>query len=86
MWYLCSINGGISKIDVEELSEALLEGTNCYLLDCGGEIYVWVGKDTELTDRKAASQTAEVHIICWKTVIYVVKIHLISDNPCVCVY
>jgi len=60
---LYCINGGISKIEVEELSEALLEGTKCYLLDCGGEIYVWVGKETELADRKAANQIAEDFIV-----------------------
>ncbi|MBA0701144.1 hypothetical protein Goari_022637, partial [Gossypium aridum] len=42
-----------------ELSKGLLENNKCYLLDCGAEIFVWVGRVTQVEDRKAASQVAE---------------------------
>ena len=43
-----------------ELSKSLLENNKCYLLDCGAEIFLWVGRVTQLEERKAATQTAEV--------------------------
>lgn len=43
-----------------ELSKSLLENNKCYLLDCGSEVFVWVGRVTQVEDRKAASQAAEV--------------------------
>lgn len=43
-----------------ELSKSLLENNKCYLLDCGSEVFVWVGRVTQVEDRKAVSQTAEV--------------------------
>jgi len=38
----------------------MLESNKCYLLDCGSEIYIWVGRVTQLEDRKAASLATEV--------------------------
>ncbi|GFY80564.1 villin 3 [Actinidia rufa] len=52
------IDGQLKPVD-GELSKSLLENNNCYLLDCGAEIYVWVGRVTQVEDRKAASQAAE---------------------------
>lgn len=43
-----------------ELSKAMLENNKCYLLDCGAEVFVWVGRVTQVEDRKAASQATEV--------------------------
>ncbi|XAR69466.1 hypothetical protein NMG60_11001055 [Bertholletia excelsa] len=42
-----------------ELSKYALENDKCYLLDCGAEVFVWVGRVTQVEDRKAASQAAE---------------------------
>lgn len=38
----------------------MLETNKCYLLDCGSELYVWMGRDTSLEARKSASAAAEV--------------------------
>ena len=43
-----------------ELSKAMLENNKCYLLDCGAELFVWVGRVTQVEDRKSACQAAEV--------------------------
>jgi len=43
-----------------ELSKSLLENYKCYLLDCGAEVFVWVGRVTQVEERKAACQAAEV--------------------------
>ncbi|KAG4211595.1 hypothetical protein ERO13_A02G107500v2 [Gossypium hirsutum] len=60
---LYSITDGEVKIVEGELSEGLLENNKCYLLDCGVEIFVWVGRVTQVEDRKAASQVAEDFIV-----------------------
>ncbi|KAG5252888.1 villin [Salix suchowensis] len=56
---LYSITDGEVKIVEGELSKGLLENNKCYLLDCGAEIFVWVGRVTQVEERKAASQAAE---------------------------
>lgn len=57
----CSITDGQVEILAEDaLSKAMLENNKCYLLDCGAEVFVWVGRATQVEDRKASSQAAEV--------------------------
>lgn len=56
----CSIDGGEVKVVDGELSKSLLENNKCYLLDCGAEVFVWVGRVTQVEERKAAIQVAEV--------------------------
>lgn len=55
-----SITNGEVKVVEGELSKSLLENSKCFLLDCGDEIFVWVGRVTQVDERKAASQAAEV--------------------------
>lgn len=55
-----SIDGGEVKVVDGELSKSILENNKCYLLDCGAEIFVWVGRVTQVEERKAAIQVAEV--------------------------
>jgi len=54
----CITDGKMEPID-GDLSKSMLENTKCYLLDCGAEIYIWVGRVTQVDERKAASQSAE---------------------------
>ncbi|VAH86238.1 unnamed protein product [Triticum turgidum subsp. durum] len=51
--------GQTVSVDCEVLTKALLDSTKCYLLDCGSEIYVWMGRETALEDRKQAGLAAE---------------------------
>ncbi|KAK9075856.1 hypothetical protein SSX86_004185 [Deinandra increscens subsp. villosa] len=53
--------GQVKDVD-GELSKSLLENNKCYLLDCGSEVFVWVGRVTQVEERKAAMQTAEEFI------------------------
>lgn len=55
-----SITDGQVKIVESELSKSLLENNKCYLLDCGAEVFVWIGRVTQVEERKAAVQVAEV--------------------------
>ena len=51
---------GDIKIVEGPLSKGILESNKCYLLDCGAELYVWVGRVTQLEERKSTSLAAEV--------------------------
>ncbi|KAL0404906.1 UNVERIFIED_CONTAM: Villin-2 [Sesamum radiatum] len=52
------IDGQVKTID-GDLSKSALENNKCYLLDCGAEVFVWVGRVTQVDERKAAIQVAE---------------------------
>ncbi|XP_022966159.1 villin-3-like isoform X2 [Cucurbita maxima] len=56
---LYSIAGGEVGIIEGELSKSLLENNKCYLLDCGSQVFVWVGRITQVEERKMAIQVAE---------------------------
>eukprot|EP00850_Spirogloea_muscicola_P010089 SM000058S18519 [mRNA] locus=s58:307696:314950:+ [translate_table: standard] len=51
---------GLSNLATAELKRVMLEGNKCYLLDCGGELYVWYGRVSLLEERKLAAMSAEV--------------------------
>jgi hypothetical protein len=59
-FYVCSINNGKLKLEEIVLTKSILENTKCFLLDCGSELFVWVGRVTQVDDRKAASAAVEV--------------------------
>lgn len=66
--YSCieSVNKGqTAPIDSEILTRELLDSTKCYLLDCGSEIYAWMGRETTLEERKRAGSAAEVTLSCF---------------------
>ncbi|KAL3625542.1 Villin-3 [Castilleja foliolosa] len=52
------IDGQVDPVD-GELSKSILENNKCYLLDCGADVFVWVGRTTQVDERKAAIQAAE---------------------------
>uniref|UniRef100_A0A1J3ISD7 Villin-2 n=1 Tax=Noccaea caerulescens TaxID=107243 RepID=A0A1J3ISD7_NOCCA len=54
----CITDGQMEPIE-GDLSKSMLENTKCYLLDCGAEVFVWVGRVTQVDERKAASQSVE---------------------------
>ncbi|KAG7628848.1 putative villin headpiece, villin/Gelsolin, ADF-H/Gelsolin-like domain superfamily [Arabidopsis thaliana] len=51
-------DGQVESID-GDLSKSMLENNKCYLLDCGSEIFIWVGRVTQVEERKTAIQAAE---------------------------
>ncbi|KAL4590038.1 hypothetical protein LXL04_002956 [Taraxacum kok-saghyz] len=55
-------NGRAIAVAANPLTKKLLDTHHCYLLDCGTEIYVWVGRSTNLVERKAANGAAEEHL------------------------
>eukprot|EP00267_Zea_mays_P048300 XP_020400860.1 villin-4 [Zea mays] len=60
---ICINQGKLEQINFESLARELLEPNKCYLLDCGGEMYVWMGRNTSLQERKGASKAAEKLLI-----------------------
>ncbi|XP_038992963.1 villin-4-like [Hibiscus syriacus] len=57
---LLSIEKGKAEpVEVESLTRELLTTDKCYILDCGLEVYVWMGRSTSLDERKTASKAAE---------------------------
>ncbi|CAL4914462.1 unnamed protein product [Urochloa decumbens] len=60
---LYSINNGQLKLEDTVLTKSILENTKCFLLDCGAELFVWVGRVTQVEDRKTASASVEKFVI-----------------------
>lgn len=56
------MNGGQLKLEDNNPSRATLENNKCYVLDCGAEIFIWVGRVTQVDERKAISKAAEVKV------------------------
>ncbi|MFS7912841.1 putative villin/Gelsolin, ADF-H/Gelsolin-like domain superfamily [Helianthus anomalus] len=44
--YLFFIDGGKVRDQIEEYSKSSFETDKCYLMDCGFEVFVWVGRAT----------------------------------------
>lgn len=58
-----SIEKGEAKpVEADSLAKQLLESNKCYILDCGIEVFLWVGKSTSLKERKSLSSTVNVNL------------------------
>ncbi|KAL6843762.1 hypothetical protein ACP4OV_026333 [Aristida adscensionis] len=71
---LCFNQGKLEPMSFESLAHELLQPNKCYLLDCGAEKYVWMGRSTSLQERKAASEAAEKLINDSQTKSHVMKV------------
>ncbi|KAL8235073.1 hypothetical protein R6Q59_021173 [Mikania micrantha] len=58
----CVKNGQTERVAAGSLTKKLLETNKCYLLDCGSEVHVWMGRDTSMEERKAANGAAEEYL------------------------
>ena len=56
-----NINDDQLKLEETALTKSMFESTKCFLLDCGAEIYVWVGRVTQMEDRKSATKAVDVN-------------------------
>ncbi|KAE8672078.1 Villin-4 [Hibiscus syriacus] len=57
---LLSVEKGQAKpVETDSLTRELLDTNKCYVLDCGFEVFVWMGRNTSLDERKSASGAAE---------------------------
>ncbi|KAK6916912.1 Gelsolin-like domain [Dillenia turbinata] len=51
--------GQAEPLEGDTLTRVLLDTNTCGLLDCGLEVFVWMGRNTSLDERKSASSAAE---------------------------
>ncbi|XP_061361505.1 villin-4-like isoform X1 [Gastrolobium bilobum] len=56
---LCVEKGKADPIETDSLTKELLDTNKCYILDCGLEVFAWMGRNTSLDDRKSASRAAD---------------------------
>lgn len=56
---LCIEKGKAEPFEADSLMRDLLDTNKSYLLDCGIEVFVWMGRNTSLDERKSASRAAE---------------------------
>lgn len=47
-------------IEDDTWTRDLLDTYKCYILDCGSEVFVWMGRNTSLDQRKTASSDVDV--------------------------
>jgi len=52
--------GQTEPVETDSLTREFLDTNKCYILDCGAEVFVWMGRNTPLDERKSASVAAEV--------------------------
>ncbi|KAL0316644.1 UNVERIFIED_CONTAM: Villin-4 [Sesamum radiatum] len=50
----CVEKGEAVPVEVDSLTRQLLDTHKCYILDCGKELFVWMGRSSSLNQRKAA--------------------------------
>ncbi|XP_018471331.2 villin-4 [Raphanus sativus] len=55
----CVEKGQANPVEGDTLKREMLDTNKCYILDCGVEVFVWMGRTTSLDDRKVASGAAE---------------------------
>ena len=72
MFGLSSVEKGQTEaVEAETLEKELLDTNNCYILDCGLEVFVWKGRNTSIDQRKNACEAAEVHYFtCTKPIVF----------------
>ncbi|KAK1293323.1 Villin-4 [Acorus calamus] len=51
--------GQPEPVQADSLLRELLDTNKCFVLDCGAEVFVWMGRSTSLEERKSASSAAE---------------------------
>lgn len=55
--------GQVETIEAESLTRELLDTNRCYVLDCGTKVFVWMGRNTSLEERRAASVSIDVILV-----------------------
>lgn len=65
MLFLSPINrittqGKLCEAGTGLLNKELIDSDKCYMLDCGSEIFVWMGKSTTMTERRTSTSATEV--------------------------
>lgn len=59
------MQGKLCQTGSDAFSKEMLETDKCYMLDCDSEIFVWMGRQTLLTERRTAIKAIEVRVSCF---------------------
>ncbi|KAA8549393.1 hypothetical protein F0562_001077 [Nyssa sinensis] len=51
--------GKLCKSGTSTLNKEMLSSNKCYMLDCGTEFFVWMGRNTSITERKTSISAVE---------------------------
>ncbi|CAL9234875.1 unnamed protein product [Arabidopsis halleri] len=51
--------GNLHPTGTSSLEKDMLEKNKCYMLDCYSEVFVWMGRNTSLTERKTSISSSE---------------------------
>ncbi|KAH0853661.1 hypothetical protein HID58_092983 [Brassica napus] len=51
--------GNLHPTETSSLNKDMLEKDKCYMLDCDSEVFVWMGRNTSLTERKTSISSSE---------------------------
>jgi hypothetical protein len=81
----CSVEKGQAEpVEADSLKREFLDTNKCYILDCGLEMFVWMGRNTSLDERKSASGVADVHLIsfCILSILLIVFNYASCSNYC----
>ncbi|KAB1210699.1 Villin-1, partial [Morella rubra] len=54
-----TMEGKLCQTGTHSLTKKMLEADKCYLLDCGTEIFVWMGRKSSVSERKISISAAE---------------------------
>jgi hypothetical protein len=54
--------GKLCQTGTDSLDKKMLETDKCFLLDCGGEVFVWMGRQSSISERKISIFASEVRI------------------------
>ncbi|KAH1197073.1 Villin-1 [Glycine max] len=54
-----NLQGKLCETGSNAFSKEMLETDKCYMLDCDGEIFVWMGRQTLLTERRTTIRAVE---------------------------
>lgn len=51
--------GKLCQNEADNLNKEMLSSDKCYMLDCGTELFIWMGTSTSITERKTAISAVE---------------------------
>ncbi|XP_024003732.1 villin-1 [Eutrema salsugineum] len=57
--YWIDTRGNLHPTGTCSLKKDMLEKNKCYMLDCDSEVFVWMGRNTSLTERKTSISSSE---------------------------
>ncbi|KAK4779797.1 hypothetical protein SAY87_015903 [Trapa incisa] len=54
-----TLQGKLSEVGVGSLTKEMLEADKCYMLDCDVEVFVWMGRNSLITERRISISATE---------------------------